>query len=132
MTTNYLTSTKPGVTIFDLLSEPHEIVNFMLKILKHIYKIEPVSVKTGLNDIEMKIQKTILRERINFFECFQDYHYLLLRYGLWNHAGSAVSVYGIINVMHVCFDVNAITFVFYVLLVHVKQNNSDKVCVFSF
>ena len=70
MTTNYVTSTKPGVTIFDLLSEPHEIVNFRLKILKHIYKIEPVSVKTGLNDIEMKIQKTILRERINFFECF--------------------------------------------------------------
>ena len=31
---------------------------------------EPVSVKTGLNDIEMKIQITALRESISFSECF--------------------------------------------------------------
>ena len=50
----------------------------------------------------------------------------------WNHAGSAVSVNDVINIMQVCFDVNGLTFVFYVLLVHVKQNNSDKMCIFSF
>ena len=31
---------------------------------------EPVSVKTGLNNIEMKINKTALRESISFSECF--------------------------------------------------------------
>ena len=31
---------------------------------------EPVFVKTGLNDTEMKIQITALRESINFSECF--------------------------------------------------------------
>ena len=50
------------------------------------YIYMPVSVKTGLNDIEMKIQKTALQGNINFSECFQkigkDYHYLLLRYGV--------------------------------------------------
>ena len=44
-----------------------------------IYIYEPVSVKTGLNDIEMKIHITALRESINFSECFlkiwEDYHY---------------------------------------------------------
>ena len=35
---------------------------------KYIY--EPVSVKTGLNDTEMKIMITELRESINFSECF--------------------------------------------------------------
>ena len=72
-------------------------------------------MKTGLNDIEMKIQIIALRESINFSEYFlkisEDYHYLLLRYGLWNHAGSAVSINDIIYVMQVCFDVNVITFV---------------------
>ena len=62
-------------------------------------------MKTGLNDIEMKIQTTALRESINFSEYFlkigEDYHYLLLRYGLWNHVGSAVSVNDVINVMQV-------------------------------
>ena len=48
-----------------------------------------VSVKTGLNDID----------------------YRLLRYGLWNHVGSPICVYDVINVMQVCFDVNIITFV---------------------
>ena len=67
-----------------------------------------------------------------FPENLKGLPFLLLRYELWNHAGSAVSVYDIIKVLHVCFDVNAITFVFYVLLVHVKQNNSDKMCVSSF
>ena len=37
--------------------------------------------------------------------------YLLLRYRLWNHVGSAVSVYDVINVMQVCFDDDVITFV---------------------
>ena len=37
----------------------------------HIYNVcEPVSVKTGLNDIEMKIKITALPESINFSECF--------------------------------------------------------------
>ena len=31
---------------------------------------EPISVKTGLNDIEKKIQITALRESITFSECF--------------------------------------------------------------
>ena len=70
-------------------------------------------MKTGLNDKEMKIQITTIRESINFSECFmkiqEDYHYLLLRYGLWKHASSAVSVYNVINIMQVCFDVNVIT-----------------------
>ena len=34
------------------------------------YIYMPVSVKTGLNEIEMKIQKTALRESIVFSECF--------------------------------------------------------------
>ena len=63
-------------------------------------------MKSGLNDIEMKIQITALRESVNFSECFlkirEDYHYLLLKYGLWNHASSAVSVYDVINVVQVC------------------------------
>ena len=46
----------------------------------------PLSVKTELNDIS-------------------------LRYGLWNHEGSAVSIYDVINVMQGCFDVNVLTFV---------------------
>ena len=58
-------------------------------------------MKTGLNDTEMKIQITALQESINFSECFlkigEDYHYLLLRYGLWNHASSAVSVYDLLT-----------------------------------
>ena len=53
-------------------------------------------MKIGLNDIAMKIQIAALPESINFSEYFlkilEDYHYLLLRYGLWNHASSAVSV----------------------------------------
>ena len=80
---------------------------------------EPVSEKTGLNDIEMKIQITALRESINFSECFlkirEDYmyyHYLLPRYRLLNHAGSAFSVYDVINVVQVCFDVNVVPFVY--------------------
>ena len=48
------------------------------KLLKKEY--EPVSVKTGLNDIEMKNQITALRESINLSECFlkirEDYHLL--------------------------------------------------------
>ena len=72
-------------------------------------------MKTGLNDIEMKIQITALQESINFSECFlkilEDYHYLLLWYGLRNHAGSAVSVNDVINIMQACFDVSVITFV---------------------
>ena len=60
-------------------------------------------MKTGLNDIEMKIQITAFRESTIFSECFlkllEDCHYLLLRYGLLNHAGSAVSAYDVINVM---------------------------------
>ena len=72
-------------------------------------------MKTRLNDIEMKIQIIALRDSINFSECFlkicEDYHYLLPRYGLWNRAGSAVSVNDVINVMQVCFDVSIITFV---------------------
>ena len=66
-------------------------------------------------DIEMKIQITTLQESINFSEYFliiqEDYLYLLLRYGLWNHAGGADSVYDVINVVQVCFDVNVIKFV---------------------
>ena len=38
--------------------------------IPYIYIYEPVSVKTGLNDMEMKIQKTALRESINLSECF--------------------------------------------------------------
>ena len=38
------------------------------EICQHIF--EPVSVKTGLNDIKMKIQVTTLRESINLSECF--------------------------------------------------------------
>ena len=72
-----------------------------MKHYKNIYEL--VSVKTGLNDIEMKIQITAQPERIYFSECFlkiwEDYHYLLLRYGLWNHADSAFSVYDVINVI---------------------------------
>ena len=54
-----------------------------------------------------------------------------LRYRLRNHAGSAVSEHDVINVMQVCFDVN-VNVCFYVLLVRVRQKNSDKMCVFSF
>ena len=79
------------------------------------WRIYAVSVKTGLYDIKMKIQITPLRESINFSECFlkiwEDYHSLLLRYGLRNHVGSAVSVFDVTNVMQVCFHVNVITFV---------------------
>ena len=63
-------------------------------------------MKTGLNDIEMKIQITALLESIRKY-----YHYFLLRYGLWNHASNAVSVYDVINVVQECFDINVITFV---------------------
>ena len=35
----------------------------------HLEIYEPVSVKTRLNDIEMKIQITALRESIDFSEC---------------------------------------------------------------
>ena len=74
------------------------------------------TVKTGLNDIEMKIQITALRESINFSECFlkirEDYYYFILRYGLWNHASSAVSLYDVINVVQESFYVNVMTFVF--------------------
>ena len=56
-----------------------------------------------------------------------NYHYLLLRYGPWNHA---VTVYDVINVMQVCFDVNVITFVLRTFGA-CKQNNSDKMCVSS-
>ena len=63
-------------------------------------------MKTGLNDIEMKFQITAFRESINFSDCFlkfwKDYHYLFLRYGLRNHAGSAVSVNDVINISQVC------------------------------
>ena len=64
-------------------------------------------MKTWLNDKEMKIQISEI-----FLNIREDYHYLLLRYGIWNHASSAVSVYDVINVVQVCFDVNVITFVF--------------------
>ena len=74
----------------------------------------------------------LLRERITFSECFlkiwEDYHYLLLRYGLWNHAGSAVSVNDVINVMCVCFDVNVTTFV----LRTFGAYQANKMCVSSF
>ena len=79
-------------------------------------------MKTRLNDRELKIQITALRESINFSEYFlqilEDYHNLLLRYGLQNHAGSADSVCNVINVMRVCFDVN-LNICCYILLVSV-------------
>ena len=81
----------------------------------------------------MKIQITTLRESINFSECFlkiwEDFHYLLLRYGLWNHAGSAVSVCDVINIMQVCFDVNIITFVSTYIWCVIRETTQTK-CVF--
>ena len=60
-------------------------------------------MKTGLIDTEMKIQITALQKSISFSECFlkirEDYHYLLLRYGLWNQSSSAVSLCDVINVV---------------------------------
>ena len=91
---------------------------------------EPVSVKTGLNDIEMKIQITALPESINFseylLEIWEDYHYLLLRYGLWNHSSSAVSVNDVINVMQVRFDVSIITFVSAYFLCMLSKTTQTK------
>ena len=43
------------------------IKNRLIYIYIYIYIYEPVSLKTGLNDIEMKIQITALRESNNFF-----------------------------------------------------------------
>ena len=57
------------VVKIDILSGRKEIGNYDY-FSSHIYIYEPVSVKTGLNDIKMKIQKTALRESINFSECF--------------------------------------------------------------
>ena len=66
-----------------------------------------------------------------FPESLRVYHYLLLRYGLWNHAGSAVSVYDVINVMHVCFDVNVITF-FSTYFWCVLSKTTQIKCVFPY
>ena len=51
---------------------------------------------------------------------------------LWHHAGSAVSVNDVINVMQASFEVSIITFVSTFVLVRAKQNNSDKMYVSSF
>ena len=45
-----------------------------------------------------------------FLKIWEGYHYLLLRYGLKHHAGSALSLYDVIKVMQVCFNVNVISF----------------------
>ena len=76
----------------------HSLVFEPLK-FDYIYIIEPVSVKTGLNDIEMKIQITALRASINFSECFLKIERI------------TISVNDVINVMQLCFDVSYITFV---------------------
>ena len=91
-------------------------------------------MKTGLNDIELKIQitATALWESINISECFlkfwQDCHYFLLRYRLWNHAGSAVFVNDVIHIMQVCFDVNVITFVS-TSVWYVLSETTQTICV---
>ena len=63
---------------------------------------EPVSVKTGLNDMQVKIQITASLESMSFSKRFlkicEDYHYSLRSYGLSNQTGSAVSLYDVINV----------------------------------
>ena len=66
-------------------------------------------MKTGLNRIEMRIQITALRESIIFFLMFPENSrglpdYSLLRYVFF-------SVYDVIHVVQVCFDVNVIMFV---------------------
>ena len=79
------------------------MVALLMIISPYIYIYEPISVKTGLNDTEMKIQITAFQKSISFSECFpkirEDYHYLLLRYGLWNQSSTAASVCDVINVV---------------------------------
>ena len=52
---------------------------------------EPVSVKTGLNGMKMKIYITALLESISFSKRFlkfyEEYHCLLRRCGFLNHIG---------------------------------------------
>ena len=57
--------------------------------MSSIYIYEAVSVKTGLNDMKMKIKIIASLQSISFSKCFLkiliDYHYSLRRYGLLHH-----------------------------------------------
>ena len=71
-------------------------------------------MKTGLNDIDIKIEVTTSLKSNGFSICFlkilEHFHFLLRSYGLKNHTGSNLFLHDVINVMQVCFDVIVITF----------------------
>ena len=59
-------------------------------------------MKTGLNNMKMKMYITASLKRISFTNHFlktwEDFNYSCQRYGLLNHTGSAFSLYEVIKV----------------------------------